>query len=145
MIYEYEIEGTPIAWTSHRGFGKKSFNPHFKEKQAAVWSLKKQQMEKYQPEPISNRAIRIDFFFEVPAPKSMPKALRKRLESGERIWCIKRPDRTNFLKFAEDCLFPHIIADDNLVVSGKADKYYTLGMPKTIIKISLMGELAGFF
>lgn len=138
MIYEYEIEGDPVAWTSHRGFGKKSFNPHYKEKQAAQWALKKQQLEKYNCGPISGRAVRVDFFFEVSAPKSMSKALRKQIEAGLRVWCIKRPDRTNYIKFAEDCLFPSILEDDNIVVSGFADKYYTVKAPKTIIRISIL-------
>lgn len=68
-MYVYEIPGVPTAWSSHRGYGKKSFNPHFKEKQAAQWHLKIQHKER----PIIDRAVRADFFFEMPIPKSMSK------------------------------------------------------------------------
>lgn len=138
MIYEYEIEGDPVAWTSHRGFGKKSFNPHYKEKQAAQWALKIQNAQR----PLITRAVRVDFFFEMPTPKSMPKKLLKRIQSGEKIWHALRKDRSNLEKYAADCLIGTVLSDDNIIVCGQTEKYYAKDKPRTLIKVEEIQDAA---
>ena len=130
---KYIIPGEPVAWSSHRGFGKKSFSPHYKQKEAAQWNLKRQHGDA----PIISTAIAVDFYFEMPIPKTMPKKIQKRIDDGERIYHIKRKDRSNCMKFAEDCLTGVVISDDNIICDGRAQKYYSR-TPQTIIYIHEM-------
>jgi Holliday junction resolvase RusA-like endonuclease len=127
----YEISGIPVAWTSHRGFGKKSFNPHYQEKKAAKWELSLQHNQR----PLLEGAVRVDFLFEMPVPEYMSKSIKKRISDGEKIYCVKRPDATNLRKHAEDCLTGTVLLDDNQVVAGETQKYYTTSAPKTCIHI----------
>lgn len=127
---KYTIPGEPTAWSSHRGYGKKSFSPHYKQKEAAQYFLKKQHGDK----PILSKAILVDFIFEMPIPKSMPKKIQKRIDAGEIIFHTKRKDRSNCIKFAEDCLTGVVINDDNIICDGSAKKYYSRN-PQTIIHV----------
>lgn len=129
-MYVYEIPGEPVAWKSHKGFGKKSFSPNWKEKKIAQWQLKVQHSKR----PILKGAVRADFFFEMPIPKSMSKKLRKRIEEGEKVWHLRRPDCTNMRKHVEDAFTGTVWDDDSLVVSGETQKYYSTN-PRTIIHI----------
>ncbi len=131
MVYVYEISGAPVSWKSHKGTGKRSYSPRIKEKEAAQWQLKIQHGKRR----LITGAVRIDFFFQVPVPKSMPKKIRDKIAAGEKVWCTKRGDRTNFLKHCEDALVGTILYDDNIVVSGETQKYYARAAPKTIIHI----------
>lgn len=124
----YEIPGDPVAWCSHRGFGKKSFNPHYKEKEVAQWHLKQQHKG-----PLIDYAVRVDFYFEMPIPKNFPKGKIKEIKNGKIIWHDKRKDRTNLIKFAEDCMTGIILKDDNIVCSGESKKYYAIDKPRTVI------------
>lgn len=128
--WKYEIPGEPTAWSSHRGYGKKSFSPHYKEREAAQYFLKNQ----HNHLPLFNKALFIDFYFEMPIPTSMPKKLQKLIDNGSKIYHIKRKDRSNCVKFAEDCLTGVVITDDNIICGGKAEKYYSR-FPRTIIHI----------
>ena len=132
----YEIEGIPVAWTSHRGFGKKSFNPRFKEREYAKWQLKIQHDQR----PLCERAVRVDFLFEMPIPKSLPKKLQQRIARGEKIYHDKRPDGTNLRKHIEDCLTGTVLKDDNLIVAGETQKYYAKDRPRTLIHIQPIEE-----
>ena len=64
----------------------------------------------------------------------MPKRVQKLIDEGERVYHIKRKDRTNCLKFAEDCLTGIVIEDDNCICDGNAVKYYSR-TPQTIMYI----------
>ena len=126
----YVIPGEPVAWSSHRGFGKKSFSPHYKQKEAAQWFLRNQHGDK----PLFKGPLSVHFYFEMPIPKTMPKKIQKLIDSGERIFHVRRKDRSNCIKFAEDCLTGVIIMDDNIICDGRAQKYYSRN-PQTIIHI----------
>ena len=80
------------------------------------------------------------FFFEMPIPSTMPKKIIRRLEAGERVWHEKRPDRSNLEKHAADCLTGSVLSDDNIIVSGQVQKYYSFA-PKTII---IVENLSGY-
>lgn len=133
MKKTYEIKGPPIAWASHCGNGRHSFNPHFKKKRAVQWELSVQ----HSPNPLLDVPIRVDFFFELPPPANMKKTDILRLNNGEKIFCPKRPDLTNYRKFIEDCLTKVVIVDDNIIVCGETQKYYTVKGPKTLIMIEV--------
>jgi len=127
--YVYEIKGIPTPWQTHSGYGKRSYSKHTPKKTAAQWELRKQNYGR----PIIKGAVRVDFFFEMPVPQSMPKKILKRILEGEKVYCPKRPDATNLRKFIEDALSGTVLCDDNLVVSGETQKYYARGEPKTVI------------
>lgn len=127
----YVVEGTPIAWAAHGGYGKKSFNPRFKEKEYVQWQLKLQ----HGGRPLIEGAVRIDFFFEMPIPKSLSKKLIAEIKSDIKVYHYSRPDRTNLLKFHEDCLIGTVLIDDNVVCAGTVEKYYAKDKPRTLIFI----------
>ena len=127
---KYVIPGEPTAWSSHRGFGKKSFSPHYKQREAAQYFLKQQ----HGNAPIISCPLCVDFYFEMPIPKGMPKKVQKLIDAGEKVFHTRRKDRSNCLKFAEDCLTGVVITDDNIICCGKAEKYYSR-TPQTIIHV----------
>lgn len=141
MIYVYEITGIPTAWASHGGYGNKSFNPHYKKKKHAQWQLKIQ----HKGRPRFTRTVCADFFFEMPIPKSMEKKILARIHSGQKVFCPKRPDATNLRKFAEDCIVGPVLFDDNIVVAGETQKYYTAEKPRTLIMIQEIFDDGGRF
>lgn len=128
----YEIPGDPIPWTAARVTKTHSYNPNGKQKKAAKSYLSIQ----HQQRPLFTGAVRCDFFFEVRPPKSLSKRTLNKILSGEKIYCTKRPDRTNYLKFAEDCLTGSVLSDDNIVVTGISEKYYAQSLPRTLIEIT---------
>lgn len=135
-MMRYEISGDPVAWASHRGFGKKSFNPNYIKKKAAKWELALQ----HGKNPLFTKAVRVDFFFEVRCPKKMPKKILFKIQNGEKVYCTKRPDCSNYRKHIEDCLTGTVILDDNIVVAGQTEKYYAKSLPRTIIQVEEINE-----
>ena len=127
----YIIPGEPTAWASHNRNGKRNFSPHYEAKKTAQWNLKIQHGDL----PLITNAIRVDFLFEMPIPKSMPKKLQKLVDAGVKVYHTRRKDRSNCLKFAEDCLTGIVIYDDNIICCGKTEKYYSR-TPQTIIYIT---------
>ena len=65
----------------------------------------------------------------------MHKKIVSRILCGEKIYCPKRPDCTNYRKHIEDALTGTILRDDNLVVAGETQKYYAREVPKTVIVV----------
>lgn len=126
----YIIPFTPVPWTAHKGYGRNSFNPKFKEKEATQWYLKTQ----HNGRPLFNGALRVDLFFEMPCPKIMSKKIRTSIEAGEKVWHIKRPDIDNLRKFTNDCFTWTVWDDDSLIVCGESQKYYAME-PRTVIHI----------
>lgn len=129
--YVYEITGIPTAWQAHSGYGKRSYSKHTPAKTAAQWQLKIQ----HNGRPLIERAVRVDFFFEMPIPKSMPKKILKRIAEGEKVYHCVRKDRDNMQKFCSDALTGTVLLDDNIIVAGETQKYYARGEPKTIIVV----------
>jgi Holliday junction resolvase RusA-like endonuclease len=120
-----EIEGTPIPWASHQGYGRRSFNPRFKEKEMIRWVAKAQ----YIGEPIKG-PIKIYYKFYMPIPKSLSKSEKEVL-----YFHTKRPDITNLIKFVEDCIKGIYFEDDSQVCEVVAEKVYSL-RPRTVITVA---------
>lgn len=133
MKLSYIIPGPPVAWCSHRGFGKRSYNPHFYEKRDGQRILSVLHSGK----DMIDQPIGVLYEFRMPIPKSMPKKTVKLIQSGERIYCPVRKDLTNMQKFAEDLLTGIVIKDDNIVVKSAASKFYSL-TPATLIEIETL-------
>ena len=118
----------PVPWAAHRGFGKRSFNPRFKEREAFQWYIKQQ----YTEEPIT-KPLKVGYEFHMPIPKFISKKARQKILDG-LIRHEKKPDVTNMLKFTEDCLKGIVFVDDALVWEISACKLYAEN-PKVIIYI----------
>ena len=125
------LEGIPVSWLAHAGYGRRSFNPRFREKSYALYHIKLQ----YDQLPIEE-AISICYEFEMPIPQSISKKKQMQMLGGI-IEHIKRPDCTNMQKFYEDCLKGIVIKDDSQVVESIARKRYS-DHPRTVISIKTM-------
>lgn len=134
MIYRYFIPIPPVAWKAHAGSGRKSFNPLWREKSAFRWKLGRLHQAPQGDGRLISGPVRIKFSFLMEIPKSFPKKKLALIQSGEKVYHVKRKDLTNCIKFAEDCLKGILIEDDNVVCSIVAEKYYS-ETPGTIIDL----------
>jgi len=128
----YVIEGVPIPWKAHGGYGRKSFNPLYKEKQYCQWQIRAQHN---QQAPVTS-PIRLGLTFYLPIPKAT-SGIRKRQMLAGLMHHLKRPDVTNMQKFIEDCIKGIVIEDDAQVVEINAKKLYS-DLPKTVINIDFL-------
>jgi Holliday junction resolvase RusA-like endonuclease len=106
------------SWKSHQGFGKKSFNPLYKEREYVQYHIRKQYTEN-----LLACAVRITYDFFFTPPKNLSKKRRQAMICGEIKHTI-RPDATNMIKFWEDCLKGIVIEDDSLAYKNEAEKHY---------------------
>lgn len=88
------------------------------------WTLRNQ----YREEPIKD-AVKIMYQFFLPIPKRCSKKKKKELLEWKHT---SKPDVSNLVKFAEDCLKKIIIEDDNQVWAFQAVKQYD-EKPRTLI------------
>lgn len=130
-MFDFEIEGNPVPWKAHAGYGKRSFNPRFEEKQYYQHEIKKQYHQNF---PLTV-AVKIDYSFCMPIPSSFSKKKRAKILEG-RGHHVSRPDTTNLQKFVEDTLKDIVIKDDSQVVECCSRKFYSEN-PRTIIHIEL--------
>lgn len=121
-----EIEGHPIPWKSHAGYGRRSFNPLYKERAYVQWQLKNQIGSGFN---LISGPVSVVFSYHFPFPKSMSKKKR-----DSNPFHVTKPDVTNCQKFLEDCLKGIIIVDDSQVVEVTGRKFYS-EHAKTVIKI----------
>lgn len=122
----FEILGTPVPWKAHAGFGKRSFNPRYKEKHYVQWQIRPQ-FNRTQPITTPVKGI---CTFHMPIPAGVSKIRRRQMLEG-RIHHIKRPDVDNLSKFLFDCLKGIVIEDDSQIVEVVLRKIYG-ETPKTI-------------
>jgi Holliday junction resolvase RusA-like endonuclease len=124
-----QIDGIPVPWAAHQGYGRRAFNPKFKERSFAQWQLKAQ----YNQQAPLTTPVKIEFTFHMPVPEGTSKVRRLQMLNG-RMHHMKRPDTSNLTKFCEDCLKGVVIEDDSQVVEIVSRKIYG-EKPKTVIKI----------
>lgn len=122
-IYVLDIPLKPVPWAAHKGFGKRAYNPRYKEKKAFQSIISTQ----WEGEPI-NCEVELQFLFYLPYPKSWSK------KKKERESPIRRPDCSNMIKAVEDFLKGIVIIDDSIVTSIIAKKLYA-EVPRTIVTI----------
>jgi Holliday junction resolvase RusA-like endonuclease len=130
-MYEIKIECAPIPWKAHGGWGNHAYNPRHDEKLFYQLHIKNQYPENF---PIAT-AVRTEYLFLMGIPSSYTKKKREYM-LNDHVEHIKRPDTSNLVKFAEDCLKGIVFKDDSQVVEIHARKIYAL-IPSTIIKIFL--------
>lgn len=124
-----EVQGIPVTWSAHQGYGRRSFNPKFKEKQYYQWQIKSQFNREH---PIAG-PIRLSLSFYMPIPKATSYVRKKEMLNG-LLHHIKRPDCSNLTKFVEDCLKTIVFEDDSQVCEIVSKKIFG-EIPKTVIQI----------
>jgi Holliday junction resolvase RusA-like endonuclease len=120
----------PVPWKAHAGYGRKSWNPRYLEREYYQFEIKKQYRENF---PLVC-PVSITYSFHLPIPSSISQKKREAMESGI-VYHTKRPDVSNLVKFVEDTLKEIAIKDDSQVVVSIGKKVYH-PIPKTIIEIS---------
>ena len=124
-----DLSGVPVSWKAHAGYGKRSFNPRFVEREAYQWQIKSQYN---QLNPLRG-PVRTHYTFHMPIPKTTSKIRRFQMLNGV-MYHLKRPDVTNLIKFYEDCLKGIVFEDDSQVVEINAHKIYD-ERPRVVIKV----------
>ena len=123
------INDIPVPWTPSRVTRfRHAYNPKYKEKEYAQWQIKSQ----WSKEPISAPTTLV-FTFHMPIPSGTSKKKLEKMLKGE-VRHDKRPDTTNLIKFAEDCLNGIVLVDDSQVYKIIAEKIYSLA-PRTVIQV----------
>lgn len=128
MHVHIEIEGVPVAWKAHGGYGRKSFNILWREKDHHVEKIRSQ----YNGQLLEG-AVAIEYTFYMPIPKSISKKKRTAMIHND-IRPTKRPDIDNMQKFISDCLIGIVIKDDSQAVGVCSSKFYSEN-PRTVIRI----------
>lgn len=133
----YEVVGIPTPWAAPKKGRNGFYNPKNISKEQVIWQLKPQ----VNHEPLTC-ALYADIHFYVPIPKNTSGVRRRQMLNG-MIHPKGKPDRSNMLKFIEDCLQDAgAIANDSIIVTGPTTKSYG-EVPKTVImlkNIDLLNE-----
>lgn len=132
-VISVTISGPPTAWAAPFFTGKRGISPRFREKAKAVWEIQQQYDDHLIESP-----VHLMFTFRMPIPASVSKKMRLLMLTGKKFH-EKKPDTSNLVKFAEDCLKGVVIKDDNQVVSLQARKEYHEN-PQTIITVILLRD-----
>lgn len=119
MNMHFYVEGNPVSWSAHKGFGRKSFNPKYKEREFYRWKLL-EECEEHSP---IECAVRIDILYQMTIPSSYPKKFVSQIEQG-RVQHVKRPDLDNLNKFLLDCMKGVVFKDDSQVYQINCRKEY---------------------
>ena len=126
----YKVYGPPVPWAAPQRCKDSFYNPKHKEKLQVIWQLKSQVNH-----PPFFGPVRLDVNFYMPIPKSTSGIKRRQMLSG-MIHHIGKPDRSNLLKFIEDCLqAAEAISNDSIIVAGETQKIYG-EEPQTIIRLT---------
>ena len=122
ITYSFVVEGEPCPWTSwpKRGPMPPAFaRMHVWQEQirAAFWN-------KYHSKPLLSGLISLDIEFYRGVPESAPRG-PEALQRWMARHIKTKPDRTNYLKAAEDALNGVVFVDDSQVVKGSEIKWYS--------------------
>lgn len=126
------IDGLPVSWKAHAGYGRKSFNPRFREKEFYQWQIKSQWNK---GEPFRG-PVHLEMDYHLPVPVGSSK-IRKQQMLANIIRHTKRPDLDNFDKFLSDCLIGIVIEDDSQICEKSCKKIYS-EHSQTIVRILLL-------
>lgn len=124
-----EINHVPVPWASPRRNKHHSYSIRAKEKLFFQWQIKSQ----YNRESPISGPVRLVFAFHMPITKNT-SGIRKTQMLNGRLYHIFRPDCSNLVKHAEDCLKGIVIDDDSQVVDLHAQKFYS-ERPRVVIQI----------
>lgn len=128
----YEVAGKPVPWAASRMGANGAYNPKNVSKQRTIWQLKPQVNH-----PPFSCPCNLHVTFYMPIPKGTSGIRRRQMLAGI-ILPIGKPDRTNLLKFVEDCLEEAgVFTNDSVVVGGEVRKLYG-ETPKTLIRVETL-------
>lgn len=131
-MHQFILPFAPVPWASHGGYGKKSYNPRWRERACFRNYLRNH----FRGECIKGY-VRIRFEFYFAPPRSFSR--RKQEEMVSNLgYHKKRPDLSNLVKFTEDCLKGIVVEDDNQVVEIMAIKRYDFE-PRVVIFVEELG------
>jgi len=131
------IEGKPIPKLTHRDkrYSPGKFSSQSREKKRWQLEAKAYLVTTGQlPQELLKGPISLSIDFVMPILPSWPEKKVKALERGNMIWYTVKPDTSNLIKWAEDCLTGIVWEDDKQVVILLAMKYYGL-KPLTRLRI----------
>jgi Holliday junction resolvase RusA-like endonuclease len=125
--------GEPCAWR-HRT--SRTYHRYLPEKQrdiAAVLRLSASEKMDLLCQPPFTGPIRLTMVAEVSVPDSWSNKKRTAALTGALL-PIKRPDCSNYLKLAEDCLSKIVFKDDCQIVELQCKKIYS-AQPKITVTV----------
>lgn len=128
-MIQIQIDGHPTPWAAHGGYGRRSFNPRYKEKEYAQWQIKAQYNRNF---PVKG-PVSLDISYHLPIPVRTSRVRKREMLAG-RIHHISRPDVDNLNKFLCDALKTLVFEDDSQVVEICARKLYGENA-KTIVRV----------
>lgn len=134
-----EILGKPVAQKRPRFARRGSFVTTYsnQETEAGRWvaALQYEIQKSRHIYPIPCKLpVTLDIVFIFPVLSSFTKTMLRRIEKGEILEHVSKPDTDNCIKFAKDCMSGIVYHDDNQVWDVHARKYYGL-QPKTIMTV----------
>jgi Holliday junction resolvase RusA-like endonuclease len=130
-----ELIGPPVPWAAPVLSRGRFYNKKHTEKEQAIWQLKSQFNR-----PQFSGPVKLDVIFYRAIPKSTSAIRRKQMLNG-MIYPIEKPDRSNCLKFIEDCLEgAGVLSNDSIIVDGNTKKLYG-DVAKTVLFITDINQL----
>ena len=131
------VEGDPVSWLAHAGFGNRAYNPRYTQKCYVISSVQLQLFSIPVQLPLPYIGpVSVEYVFHLPIAKNNSKIKIEKMKTGG-IPHVKKPDCTNMQKFYEDCLKNLVYKDDSQVVESIARKCYS-DHPRTVIKVKLI-------
>lgn len=112
------IPEPPVPWKAHKGYGRRSFNPLYKERECFQYHIRKQWDRLALIDPVM-----IEMIYYMPLPKGFSKKKKEKALLCE-VYPDKRPDLDNLNKFLCDCLKGIVMQDDSQIVSLHSKKLY---------------------
>lgn len=129
------VDHDPIAKKRHRHTKTgMTYDLQKNEQRALKWHFG-QQMRENGLKRLSNEPISMEATFHVPIPKSLSERKKTALEG---MYCIKKPDLDNYVKFYSDVLNGIAYEDDNLISSLWCEKRYS-AIPRVELIIKPLG------
>ncbi|MCE5256544.1 MAG: RusA family crossover junction endodeoxyribonuclease, partial [Spirochaetaceae bacterium] len=132
-----EIPGTPIAKKRPRFFVRGKHVGAYNSQGTEEGKFLQQAMDQLLGHQLipAGTPIRLECWFLMPVPKSMPKGLQGQVRANlDPVPHTKKPDLDNLIKFFKDCFNKIVWTDDSQVVRIAAYKVYSF-QPATIIKL----------
>lgn len=129
-----EIPGAPLPWRAPYVGTRGTFSPR-----TALMNDLRCYLKTVYEGPFFTSAIKCNFYFYMPIPKSASKKKRDKMIAGE-IRPTGVPDRTNLAKLAEDVLQGVVYEKDSIIVGGVVEKWFGEN-PRTLIQIESIAAI----
>ena len=119
-MLQFEIKGIPVPWSAHKGYGRRAFNPRFKEKEFYQWQIRSHcNREK----PISG-PVRLQVVYHMPIPKATSGVKRRQMLNGV-LHHISRPDLSDLSEFLIEALQGIVFSSKYQIYDFHSKKIYS--------------------